>query len=412
MSYCTHCGAELNDDMLFCSKCGYKNIALSEPSKSENNSNATPSKKKNKGLFVLLALLVAAAAAAFILLSPDKEVPFSENPEAISAAASSVVRLDCYDKNGELYATGSGFAMFEDGTIVTNYHVIADGVYSITAQREDGMSFGINHIVAYDAQKDIAIIKTNAATGMTLLAPGDPTSMSKGENVVAIGSPLGILNSVSEGIFSGYLSDSGESYIQFTAAISHGSSGGPLFDDRGNVIGITSASYEDGQNLNLAVPIEEVIALWENRGEAICIEDFASPVNQIYTVDELLNNADELVDQEVLVSGYISFRENYSEWYYSDGKTYRRIGLVSSKEEVLNYTYTGSDWSGGFNDIRNQVFNGIALYIPLDSEKEDIFLSEFTPGKIATFKGNLVYHKNNYYTWYTLGQAEQIKLEA
>ena len=98
MSYCTNCGAELSDEMLFCSKCGYKNIALSEASKAERTSNTTASKKKNKVLFVLLALFVAAVTVAFILLSPDKEVPFSENPEAISAAASSVVRLDSMAK--------------------------------------------------------------------------------------------------------------------------------------------------------------------------------------------------------------------------------------------------------------------------------------------------------------------------
>lgn len=409
MSFCTKCGAELNDEMLFCPKCGCKNIALSDKAESESAYNNAPSKKKNKGLFALLALLVAAAAAAFILMFPDKEVPFSENPEAISAAASSVVRLDCYDKNGELYATGSGFAMFEEGTIVTNYHVIADGVYSITAQREDGMSFEINHVVAYDAQKDIAILKTNAVTGMTLLAQGDPTLMSKGENVVAIGSPLGILNSVSEGVFSGYLSDAGESYIQFTAAISHGSSGGPLFDDHGNVIGITSASYEDGQNLNLAVPIEEVTVLWEKRSAPVILQEFVSPTISSYSVNEVFDNVDELVGQEIVVEGYISFTEGF--YMHYSGKNILDFGIVSNEKDILNYIYTGNDWSGMQHICDKQMYDKIAIRVFPDFDDKDKFLAEFTPKKQVAVKGYLVYRESLDNTWYDLDASEIMRLE-
>ena len=85
---------------------------------------------------------------------------------------------------------------------------------------------------------------------------GDSTAVAGGQNIFAIGSPLGLDNTISQGIISNpnRVVD-GLGYIQTTAPISHGSSGGALINDRGELIGITSAGFEDGQNLNLAVPI-------------------------------------------------------------------------------------------------------------------------------------------------------------
>ena len=198
------------------------------------------------------------------LLPQGDGTAFSDDPAAISQTALSVVKLSCYDQNGELFCTGSGFCLFEEGTVITNYHVISENCYRIVAVKEDGQSFEISTIVAYDADKDIAILKTKARPQVELLEYST-RQLEKGEKVVAIGSPLGLLNSVSAGVFSGYVEEDDVQLIQFTASISQGSSGGPLFDNEGRVIGITSAYFVNGQNLNLAVPIEEVVNLWDSR---------------------------------------------------------------------------------------------------------------------------------------------------
>jgi len=385
--FCRKCGKEIPDDSTFCSHCGTKTSGEIKPEQK---------KRKISPLTALLLVLLVWAAVIIVMLltkpdlvpSPEeavtvvaelatpeptvaptpqptpKPIPeptptptpeptpeptptptptpaFSADPAAISTAAESVVRLDCYDKNGELFATGSGFAMFEDGVIVTNYHVISEDVYSISAQRDDGMSFEINSVLAFDEEKDIAILKTDAVTKMTLLETGSSEDIIRGEKVLAIGSPLGLLNSISDGVFSGFAEEEGQKYIQFSAAISHGSSGGPLFDDRGKVIGITSASYEDGQNVNLAVPIEEVAVLWENKdaSEPATLTEWYDSFNHTYTVDYVIAHAEELVGQVITVEGYVS--------YIHLDKDNGYAGVVSSMENVLSVEYN-------FNEVRTQ----------------------------------------------------------
>ena len=130
--------------------------------------------------------------------------------------------------------------------------------------------------MATDEAKDIAILGTSTPHNLALLQPGNSDNLQKGEKVVAIGSPLGLQNSVSTGVFSGYVDENGINMLQFTASISSGSSGGALFSDAGEVLGITFASYEAGQNLNLAIPIEQAEYLYLNNNSVsrITIEEF------------------------------------------------------------------------------------------------------------------------------------------
>ena len=284
MKFCSYCGAGLDADMRFCPKCGKpfeeskdnphisgKHLKPESPIYDSTPVSAPPKKKKRGGIIalVIIAVLIVASAGLFfsgVFVSKGKpKIPFSDDTAAIAQASNSVVMLNCYDKEGELFATGSGFAAFDDGIIVTNYHVIEHDTYRVTAQTESGASFECPTVIAYDADKDIAILKADRQTGLMLLAPGKTEDLQKGEKVVAIGSPLGLINSVSTGVFSGYIDDDevGKA-LQFTAAISHGSSGGALFNNAGEVIGITFASLSDGQNLNMAVPIEEAIRMYNS----------------------------------------------------------------------------------------------------------------------------------------------------
>jgi S1-C subfamily serine protease len=156
-------------------------------------------------------------------------------------------------------ASGSGFIISPDGRIVTNYHVI-DGAVSGKVVLNDGTTFTDIKVLGWDKQGDLAIIKV-PETGLPAVTMGNSDAAQIGEAVVAIGSPLGLQNTVSTGIISARR----EGFLQTTAPISHGSSGGALFNMMGEVIGITSAGMEEGANLGFAIPINEVKSLATDR---------------------------------------------------------------------------------------------------------------------------------------------------
>jgi len=139
---------------------------------------------------------------------------------------------------------------------VTNYHVIKDGT-SALVKLPNGSFFVVDGVLASDKDRDVAIIKVHGNDFRTLIL-GDSSRLQVGEEVVAIGNPLSLESTVSNGIVSGIRSDEGRRILQITTPISHGSSGGPLFNMFGQVVGITSAALVGGENLNFAVPINDV----------------------------------------------------------------------------------------------------------------------------------------------------------
>jgi hypothetical protein len=132
--------------------------------------------------------------------------------------------------------------------------------------------YNVDGIVAYSEESDIAILSLEKGTGLQPLKRGSSVDIEKGENVIAIGSPLGIENVISQGVISGKITEDNIESILFTAPISHGSSGGALFNNNGEVIGVTYGSYEDGQNLNLAMPIEIVEKLYSEKTAKINVD--------------------------------------------------------------------------------------------------------------------------------------------
>ena len=186
---------------------------------------------------------------------------FSSDASAINEAAKSVLLLEIYNSKRKAIATGSGFVGFNDSTLITNYHVIEGGWY-VTAYDDDGKPYSVTKVLCADKESDIAILGFEKATGLKPLTLKAYSNLMRGETVVAIGSPKGYLNTVSTGIISALPEDN---WIQFTAPISHGSSGGVLLNDQGEVIGITSAisKYEDAQNINYAINIAVAKAMYK-----------------------------------------------------------------------------------------------------------------------------------------------------
>ncbi len=153
---------------------------------------------------------------------------------------------------------GSGFLAKSDGTIVTNAHVIA-GMSSIQVKLASGEVYRRVYILASDETEDIAILRIEAAD-VPALPLGNSNEVKPGDNVLLIGAPLGLEETVSTGIISNVtrLLEDGPRVIQTTAPASPGSSGGPLLNTKGEVIGLMSFAVVQGQNLNFAIPINYV----------------------------------------------------------------------------------------------------------------------------------------------------------
>lgn len=172
--------------------------------------------------------------------------------EALAALASSVVMIDVLDTSGQPCSSGSGVLIAQGGIILTNFHVASRGVsYAIHLENCDTV-FYTSELLKYHADDDLALIRLSGCPARPIPLYTGP-NIKRGQPVVAIGSPLGLFNSVSDGIIAGFRRLGDTDMIQFTAPTSPGSSGGALLDRFGRLIGIVTAGFEGGQNLNLAV---------------------------------------------------------------------------------------------------------------------------------------------------------------
>lgn len=172
--------------------------------------------------------------------------------EALAALASSVVMIDVLDAFGQPCSSGSGVLIASNGIILTNFHVASRGVsYAIHLENCDTV-FYTSELLKYHADDDLALIRLSGCPARPIPLYTGP-NIKRGQPVVAIGSPLGLFNSVSDGIIAGFRRLGDTDMIQFTAPTSPGSSGGALLDRFGRLIGIVTAGFEGGQNLNLAV---------------------------------------------------------------------------------------------------------------------------------------------------------------
>jgi|SRR5579859_667813 len=170
--------------------------------------------------------------------------------ELFVLASPAVVLIETYDQEGHKRGLGSGFVASSDGSVVTNYHVIR-GAYRATAKTGDNTLRQVTGVVGYDPEHDVAVIQVQGASPASLRL-GTADGLHPGDRLVAIGAPLGLQNTLSEGIVSGLRG----SVIQMSTAISPGSSGGPVLNSTGEVVGVSVAYKPGGENLNFAVPIE------------------------------------------------------------------------------------------------------------------------------------------------------------
>lgn len=181
--------------------------------------------------------------------------------DVVKRSSDAVVLIVISNSAGEETALGSGFLVSGDGEIVTNYHVIKEA-HSAIVKLSNGSFFPVSGVLATDSDKDLAVIKVKGRD-LPFLRLGETDKVHVGDHVIAIGSPLGLEQTVSDGIVSALRDVASNQWIQTTAPVSHGNSGGPLLDMNDHVIGVITwgVNLQLGQNLNFAVPSSEVTNL-------------------------------------------------------------------------------------------------------------------------------------------------------
>jgi hypothetical protein len=186
-------------------------------------------------------------------------------PQAIAAKASpAVVRIQALDASGKVTSQGSGFVVTADGTLVTNYHVV-EGAAGLRVHLASGETYDNVYFLTADARRDLAVLRI-PLEGAAALRLGSDAALAVGERVYAMGAPMGLEGTFSDGLVSAKRTVGGLQLVQVTAPISHGSSGGPILNQRGEAVAVATLLVEEGQNLNLAVParyIRPLLALGE-----------------------------------------------------------------------------------------------------------------------------------------------------
>lgn len=202
---------------------------------------------------IILAVLIACGPSGKKVEGPSAAGPLTA-AQIAERALPSVVLIEVVRHDGER-GLGTGFVIWADGRIATSRHVIAGAEFAVVTLH-DGRKFSDVEVSSEDEAHDLAIIRV-AARGLPVLVLADSDKVKPGETVVAIGHPLGLGNTVSDGLVSS-VRDLGPDLkvLQISAPISPGSSGGPLFNDRAEVIGVAFRSSQVGevQNLNFGVP--------------------------------------------------------------------------------------------------------------------------------------------------------------
>jgi hypothetical protein len=171
----------------------------------------------------------------------------------------SVVTIIALDQNDQPLSLGSGFFINTGGDIASNHHVF-EGSGKAIIKTMDGRKGEVLEIINDDPGLDLLIAKTSLKN-TNALPLGDSDTITLGEEIIAIGNPAGLEGTVSNGIVSGIRKVDRFKFIQITAPISPGSSGGPVFNTTGQVIGIATAYLDIGQNLNFAMPINYLKSL-------------------------------------------------------------------------------------------------------------------------------------------------------
>ena len=303
-----------------------------------------------------------AAIFVYLIATVAQAQPAPKSPATILKENDSALALILSADDGSV-SLGSGFFIADGSAVVTNFHVIS-GAKRVALKTGTGQVLSADTIYALDEKKDLAILKVTGANRAHVVALGDSDKVAIGESIVVVGNPEGLEKSVTNGLVSGLRTFDDQKLFQISAPISHGSSGGPVFNDRGQVIGVVVAFLKDGQNLNFAIPINRVSELWVARRE-VSLSSLPAPQETVASGDIEGGWAATFADS--VSSGQLSFtmmqdgtsvRGTYTSSMGGGGTI---TGNVLDKKFSFELTQTIKDCAGKFvgtADLRSNVMIG------------------------------------------------------
>ena len=257
-----------------------------------------------------LAIGVVAVAVVSVSARETQAPPKFSIPALVKEMSPGVVHIAVLNQSGKTTGYGSGFVVNSSGTIVTAYHVIK-GAGGAMVKTADGEIYDKVDVVQYDLRRDIAVLKIQPFRMLKALRLADEDELAIGEDTAAIGNPQGLEASVSAGIISGYRQAEGFRMIQTTAPISPGSSGGPLFDMAGGVIGMVTSAVDNtkAQNLNFAIPVVYIRTLLATETQPTPLGDFTKRVASSPLAALRLTGAPTSVDEWTVRHAHGSFED-------------------------------------------------------------------------------------------------------
>ncbi|HSY21133.1 MAG TPA: trypsin-like peptidase domain-containing protein [Polyangiaceae bacterium] len=238
-------------------------------------------------LSAMLLSLALASAACERAAPPPNVAPRPARAPVVTVAASHVLSpadiaaraLPSVVTIRTAGSLGTGFLVKSDGWIATNMHVVVGGP-KVRVTLRDSRELDVVEVLAASPEYDLALLRVEAH-GLPALALGDSDAMRPGDPVVAIGNPLGLEDTVSNGLVSARRKvDGGAEVLQISAPIAPGSSGGPIFNEKGEVIGIATAIVQGGQNINFGVPARYLAPMIKDPAP-MPLADFAALIAQL-----------------------------------------------------------------------------------------------------------------------------------
>ncbi len=266
-----------------------------------------------------------------------------------------VALVTVLDKSGKPLKLGTGFFVSSDGKLVTNAHVI-EGADNVTAKLENGATYTIRGVLKAALDKDLVLLQADAKDVPSLTVSRDASLPEVGSRVAVIGRPLRLEGTVCDGIILGHRNaKKDDQWLQMTAAVSPGSSGSPIVDENGKVVGIATFLITNAQALNFARPVAYVSELLDQSRATTEVAPFwtvaANPKNIVlndpdFVAAENALQKDDAAGALKLLNGIAAKYTENDAFLFKLGAVYERLNLLDDAVQAYQHALKLEPTSG------------------------------------------------------------------
>ncbi len=306
-------------------------------------------------------------------------------PELVKRIKPSAVAIETFDSKDNALSKGSGFFIAAD-RIITNRHVI-ERAARVEIHLLDGKKFQVKGVLAIDGEGDLALLQVDVPRALAVPLPVVKAVPQEGESIVVVGNPYGLEGSVSNGIVSAVREISGYGkIIQITASISPGSSGSPVVNMAGQVIGIATLQAAEGQNLNFAVPAERISLLKISDLQTFSTLNSETQKNKRSAAERLYSQGLAQLSRDDYARALPYFEKaadtdpNYAEAWYQAGYCY---GVLGRQVDALRASKQAAklrpEWAATYVNIGASSYALGQYKEAADAYKQALRLDEYNP---------------------------------